>query len=395
MTSKILSLLAASVLTVLLAACGGGGGGSGQSPTSQPTTPPPAVGIIGDGRLGELVEWARASEDVPAMALVLVQGGQIAEFAAVGRRSMSENTRVTTNDRWHLGSLTKAMTATLAGVLVDQSVIGWQTTPLDVWPGLDQSIHFGFRDITLKQLLSHTSGMTNAGSVPQAFLDNATGTLIEKRRQWAAQLLADAPALPAGLLNYSNWGYVVAGAMLETVTGTPYETLLEQQVLGPLGMNDTSFGAPGTPGQTDEPWGHWDLGNSFEPISPGPGADNPQVLGPAGTVHSTLSDYAQFMMAHIAGARGIPGLVTVPTFQTLHTPVVSGSALGWGVLPDDSGVQGIILSHDGSNVRWYAAVRLAPAADVGALIVTNAAGRAEEAIDLLGDLLTERFQASQ
>ncbi len=394
MTRKILHALFATFLSVLVTACGGGSGG-GQGSAPPPSTPPPAAGMIGDGRLGELVEWAQASQNVPAMALVLVHSGQIAEIAAVGQRSMSDSARVTTNDRWHLGSLTKAFTATLAGVLVDQSVIGWQTTPLDVWPELDQSMHAGFRNITLKQILSHTSGMTNAGAVPPSFLDNAPGTLMAKRRQWAAQLLADAPAFPAGLFNYSNWGYVVAGAMLETVTGTPYEMLLQQQVLAPLGMTQTGFGAPGMPGQTDEPWGHWDRGNQFEPVSPGPGADNPQSLAPAGTVHTTLDDYAQFMMAHIAGARGVPGLVTVPTFQTLHTPVIMGSALGWGVFRDDTWAQGDVLGHDGSNLRWYSTVRLAPAIDAGALIITNAGGRAEEANDLLGDLLIQRFQASQ
>ncbi len=188
MIQTIFRPLAIAVVSVWLAACGGGGGGDGGSspaPNSG-SIPPPAAGTIGDGRLPELLEWARALQDVPAMAMVLVQQGQIAEMAAVGRRSASANAPATSDDRWHLGSLTKAMTATLAGVLVEQSVIGWETTPLDVWPGLDQSIDPGFRNITLKQLLSHTSGMRSVNTVPPAMEDDAPGTPMEKRRLWAA-----------------------------------------------------------------------------------------------------------------------------------------------------------------------------------------------------------------
>lgn len=102
------------------------------------------------------------------------------------------------------------------------------------------------------------------------------------------------------------------------------------------------------------------------------------------------------MIAHIAGARGIPGLLTVPTFNVLHTPVDEGSALGWGFDPHEDWAQGPALAHAGSNVRWYAVVRLAPQLDAGVLFAVNAGGdRADAAIDSLGELILERFQAGQ
>ncbi len=377
-----------------LPACGGGGS-NGAGGINPPVAAAPPAGLIGDGRLGELLEWARATQDVPAMAMVLVQGGQIAEMGAVGKRSASAGTLVTENDKWHLGSLTKAITATLAGVLVDQSVIGWQTRPLDVWPELDQSIHPQFRNITLKHLLSHTSGMTRPDILPILIENDEPGTAVQKRKTWAAQLLSQAPVGTVGRFRYSNGGYVIAGAMLETITGTPWETLVTQQLFASLGMIESGFGAPGDAGQMDQPWGHWDRGSLFEPVAPGPGSDNPKAVGPAGTVHATLHDYAQFMIAHIAGARGIPGLLTVPTFSVLHTPVDEGSALGWGIDPNADWAQGPVLGHAGSNLRWYAVVRLAPQLDAGVLIVVNAGGdKADAAIDSLGNLILERFQAS-
>jgi CubicO group peptidase (beta-lactamase class C family) len=292
--------------------------------------------------------------------------------------------------------LTKAFTSTLAGILVDQSVMSWQTTPLDVWPELAETIHPGFRDITLRQLLSHTSGMRRADEVPAEFDQNAPGTTMERRRRYAAVLLSEPPAGPDNVANYSNGGYIVAGAMLETITSTPWETLVAQQVFGPLGMLDSGFGAPGSVATVDQPWGHWDHGTFFEAVPPGPGADNPDTMGPAGTIHTTLSDYARFMLAHIAGARGTPGLLTTETFSTLHSPVSGGVALGWGVSDLESWAQGPVLMHDGSNLRWYSVVRLAPALDAGVMMVANAGpGRAAAAIDSLDDIILERFRASR
>ena len=128
-----------------------------------------------------------------------------------------------------------------------------------------------------------------------------------------------------------------------------------------------------------------------------PGADNPRALGPAGTVHTTLSDYAQYMFAHIEGERGIPGLVTAETFQFLHTPVRNSSyALGWEI--DDSlpWAEGPVISHSGSNFRWWANAGLVPGLNVGVLMVTNAANdAAQDGSDELGQLLVQRILNSQ
>ena len=389
-------LIIASTALLLLAACGGSGGGSASVTPPIPVIPPPSAGMIGDGRLDELVEWARASQGVPAMAAVIVIDDQVAEMSAVGQRTITGNETVAINDKWHIGSLTKAMTATLAGVLVDQSVITWDTRPIDIWPELDSTIHPLFRNATLQQFLSHTSGMRRGNDTPPQFGESGSGSATERRRNYAAAVLAEAPESTVGQFSYSNVGFVVAGAMQETITGTPYEILLQQQVFDPLGMLDSGFGAPGTQGQADQPWGHWDRGSGFEAVAPGPGADNPDTLAPAGTVHTTLADYGQFILAHLAGARGIAGLVTAPTFQTLQTPVHNGSALGWGVQSFETWAQGRALVHNGSNERWFAAVRIAPERNAGAMFVVNAGGgRANAAIDSLSDLMVERLDASQ
>ena len=388
-------LLVTAAACAWLAACGGGGDGNGNAgPDPLPAPVAPAAGVIGDGRLPELIEWARASQNAPALAVVLVRRGQVAESGAVGRRSAGNDTSVTIADRWQIGSMTKAMTATLAAILVEDGSITWETTPVDVWPELATTIHPAFRNVTLRQWLSHTSGMKRDDEFGPA-ADSAAGTLTQKRRAWAEHLLTRAPEGTAGVFSYSNVGYMVAGAMIETRAGSPWETALTTRVFAPLGMTRTGFGAPGTPGAIDEPLGHISRNSGFDPVSPGSSDANiPGAVGPAGNVHTTLDDYARFMQAHIAGERGVPGLLTADSYQTLHRTVASNYALGWEArtLPT-LGVPGV--RHGGSTGLWFSLVWLAPTIDTGLMVVTNGGGeRAAAALQALEALLAQRVMAS-
>ena len=384
----LLALLAAAAL----AGCGGGGDASGPAPLPPP--PSPAAGTLGDGRLAELVEWARASQNAPAMGVVIIRGGQVAERAVVGKRSMDGGPAATVDDRWHLGSITKSMTSTLAATMVEDGLIGWDTTPLDVWPELASEIHADFRNVTLRQFLSHSSGMKRDDDWSGAE-DNASGTLVQKRREWATRLLSRPAEVAAGTLSYSNVGYVIAGSMLETRAGTPWEELLTTRVLTPLGMTHTSFGAPGTRGMVEQPLGHWSRGSGFDPVPVGPGDDIPKAIGPAGTVHTTLDDFARYLQAHLAGEQGVNGLVSAPTFATLHSPVASNYAYGWSVVSNLSPLGAAGNLHNGSNLRWFAVTWFSAQKDVGLLIVLNGGGdRAEAAISALDMLLRQRIAAT-
>ena len=172
---------------------------------------------------------------------------------------------------------------------------------------------------------------------------------------------------------------------------------MSDQLLGPLGMTQTGFGAPGTAGLFDQPLGHWEQGGRLVAIRPGPNADNPLALGPAGTVHATLADYAQYMFAHLEGERGVSGLVTAQTFQFLHTPVRGASyALGWEIDDKQPWSEGPVIFHGGSNLRWWANAGLVPGLNVGVLIVTNTGTDAgHDGIDELGQLLVQRILNSR
>ena len=132
------------------------------------------------------------SENAPAFGVIIIRHGQVVERAVAGVRSVDNSIRVTVDDEWHVSSLTKSMTATVAAMLVEDGLITWDTRPLDVWPELDATINPDFRNITLRQLLSHTSGLKREDHWDGAD-DAAPGTTVEKRRAWTARLLSEPP----------------------------------------------------------------------------------------------------------------------------------------------------------------------------------------------------------
>jgi CubicO group peptidase (beta-lactamase class C family) len=200
-------------------------------------------------------------------------------------------------------------------------------------------------------------------------------------------------AAPGEKYVYSNFGYVVAGAMAEQVAGSSWEELISAEIFKPLGMQSAGFGGIGTPGEIDQPWGH---GADGKPVlRNGPDIDNPPVLGPAARVHCKLADWAKFVADQLRGARGEPALLKPETYRVLHTPPFGGDyALGWIVVEPEWG-GGKVLSHAGSNVMNYAVVWIAPLKDFAVLIVTNQGGQAAAtACDKASAALINRIRGS-
>jgi len=377
-------------LFLLLAGCGS------EDPFDAPELPDD-VGVAGDGTLAEVLEPIRAAWDVPALGAIAISQGQVLETAAVGRRSLSSSERVTAQDLWHVGDLTKSMTATLAGVLVEAGHLDWTTTVEQAMPDVAAVIRVEYQNVRLEELLAHTSGLA----------DDLTGTtwwsqlphsepLPDQRVALATELMQNQAGAPRGEFFYSNGGYIVAGAMIERVMGEQWEDLIVTRVFNPLGMFTASFGAPGRAGSFLQPWGHALETGSYSPMEPGPGADNPEVVGPAGTVHMSMADFARYAAAHIAGARGVDGLVSAATYAKLHHQASgTASALGW-LLAVEVWANGIALHHEGSNQLWYANAWLAPDRDFGVLAITNAGeGRARDATEATVSTLVDRFEAAQ
>jgi CubicO group peptidase (beta-lactamase class C family) len=321
-------------------------------------------------RVDDLLEPILQKHRVPALGGAIVTGKGLEAIGAVGVRKAGTDIAVTVEDLWHIGSDTKAMTATLIGRLVEQGKLKWETTIEEVFPGLAVSWPANFKEITILHLLSHRTGLPANllwGLMPR------TGTIREQRLA-ALKSAASAKLLsePGAKYLYSNLGYVIAGAMAEAVADSSWEEMMKNMIFEPLGMKNVGYGGVGTPGKIDQPWGHTADG---KPVSGnGPDMDNPPVLGPAGRVHCSLGDWALFVADQLRGARGEKALLKPETYQKLHTPPSGGNyALGWLVVEREWG-GGLVLTHAGSNTMNYAVAWLAPRRDFAVLVVTNQGG---------------------
>ncbi len=249
---------------------------------------------------------AFADAKIPGGAAVVMHGDQIVASGATGVRKRGSDVPVTMAHNFHLGSCTKAMTATLAATFVEEGRLKWQSTLGEIFGEVVGDMHPGWREVTVRQILAHRGGFpANLGRGPDARRAAAQQPILAQRRKVVAEALTAAPLNPPGVHVYSNLGYTVVGAALEKLSGRPWEESMLERIFQPLAIRGAGFGAPGTGGKVDQPWGH--RGASRDPVDPGlAAADNPKAIGPAGTVHLPLAGWAKFVALHLRGHRGNP-----------------------------------------------------------------------------------------
>lgn len=340
---------------------------------------------IEDNSLNSVLESIRQKNKLPALAGAIVTSKGLSEIGAVGFRKASQDVVVTVDDKWHLGSETKAMTATLIGYLVEQNKLKWDSTLGQIFPEEAEKMNPQVQRITLSQLLTHRSGLP--ANLPWPMIAQS-GSVSEQRTR-VIKLISELKlqSEPGTKYEYSNLGYVVAGIVAEKVAGKSWEELVKKTVFEPLGMSTVGFGGTGTQGLIDQPWGHIEGG---KPVTEnGPKVDNPEVMGPAGTVHCSLKDWAKFVTDQLRGARGEKALLKFETYKKLHTPT-GDYAFGWIVTERPWG--GRVLTHAGSNTMNFAVTWVAPEKDFAVLVCTNQGGKtAETASDEAAGALILRY----
>lgn len=330
--------------------------------------------------------------DVPGIAAAVVRNGEVVALGVAGVRTRGKPERVTAADRFHIGSDGKAITAMLCGILVDEGKPKWGQTLGETFPELKKSMHSGYRAVTLEQLLTHRGGAPGALEKDELWgkLWQHKGTPVSARRILVRGVTSKPPeAAPGEKYIYSNAGYSIAGHMAEKAAGKSWEDLTREKIFRPLGMTATGFGPPGTRGKNDQPRGHKPDGSPFEP---GPGADNPVAVGPAGIVHCSIEDWSKFVAANLPS--GKTKLVKPETLEKLHTPAPGGGtkyAMGWIVADDQPWAGGPALTHTGSNTFWVAVAWLAPEKDFAVLVACNQADY-EAGNDAVLALIADHFE---
>ena len=347
------------------------------------------------------------------MAAAVLRGERIIAQGAAGVRKRGTAERITLDNQFHLGSCTKAMTATLVAMLVEEGKLNWTTTLGELFADTVKPMHPAWEKVTLRQVLAHRASLRVEpdGLAAQVFKELVRppraplGTLPQQRLEIARQALSRPPGIPPDAKYwYSNVGYVLAGAVLEQLTGRAWEELMRERLFQPLGISTGGFGPPGTADKTEQAWGHSPvLGKPLDPRSPA--AELPLFYGPAGLAHMTITDWAKFIALHLRGDPANPhcqaALLKLDTFAELHgvaptTPYSKGWVMrgitllatgdagpavtyraGWfistaswakGARPGDTGHY---LWHGGRNGMSHSVVCIAPEIDFAVLVACN------------------------
>jgi CubicO group peptidase (beta-lactamase class C family) len=315
--------------------------------------------------LQPLLTNAMRGHSIPAMAVLVIRHGAIAAEAVRGVRAGPSSAPVTTSDLWHIGSDTKAMTATLIARLVERDMLSWDAPLARALPQLVPSMQPGYRGITLVDMFSHRAGFKDLidSDFYNAFYTDRR-PLHAQRLAYLRMALAQPPAYKPGTQTlYSNRGALLAAFIAEQKIGASWETLMRHEIFAALGMGSAGFG-PTAAGQN---LGH----EKGTPVS-GTKADDPAVLAPAGGVRLTMDDWARFAIDQMKGEHNHGSLLKTRTYRFLHTGqggTIYG--LGWGVRAELDGLNGRFLTHAGSNGYWWARIVLVPDTESGVLIAAN------------------------
>lgn len=325
------------------------------------------------------VRWLDALEalaqqhGVPGAALAVLADGELTE-AATGVLNVETAVAATTDSVFQIGSVTKIYTATLVMELVEQGRLGLDTRVVEVLPELTLADPEAAAEVTVRHLLTHTSGIDG-----DHFEDTGRGDDVLARY---VESCADVGFLhPVGAtMSYCNTGFVIAGRIVERLTRGTWDAAVRTRLCEPLGLERTAT-LPEDLLRFRVAYGY-EAGEAGE-LTPTRSWGLPRSLGPAGLVCATARDLAGFGRAHLDG-----GLLSAETAARMRAPQVSVPdrwtygpdwGLGW-MLFDWDGVAA--FGHDGNTMGQSAFLRVIPEAGVVIALLTNV----DHAFDLSREL---------
>jgi len=333
-----------------------------------------------NGRWATRLRDLATEEGVPGAALGVWADGQEV-LAAHGTLNAATGVNATPGSLFQIGSITKLWTATMIMQLAGEGRLSLDATVADVLPGAGVGNPDGAGEITIRHLLTHSSGIDG-----DIFTDTGRGADCLER--YVGELAGAARIFPPGAAySYCNSGFVLLGRIIEVLDGREWDASLRERLIRPLNLTTTvtlpeeailhraavghrersregPVGCPPGIAPRAEPVSVWGL---------------PRSIGPAGNIIATASDLLTFARMHLdGGAAGdgtrVLGEDLVTAMQQLQLPVPPGGridaiGLAWRLFQWADGKQ--IIGHDGNTVGQTAFLRMDPQTRVAACLLTN------------------------
>jgi len=330
----------------------------------------------------------RASE-VPGATVAIVENGRVTHARGYGVRSLGSPAEVDADTLFQIGSTTKAFTATALAILVEEGKIGWDDRVIDHLPGFRMYDPWVTREITVRDLLVHRSGL-GRGQGDLMFVPSTEISRSDLVRR--IRFLKPATSFRSAFA-YDNVLYAVAGQIVEAVSGKSWEDFVEERILAPAGMPGAVTNDVDRLSRANRAYPHGRMGELrgvgrqeiFDEKKVALGAN----VGPAGAIASGANDLARWLQVQLAQGQ-VPGseqrIFSAENAAEMWQPVVPlpatplppaladakpqfrGYALGW-IVQDYRGHK--VIQHAGGTQGFRSIVVLIPEKNVGFAIANN------------------------
>ncbi len=338
----------------------------------------------------DLAHWQRRLEvlakkhHVPGAQLGILDGDDLVEVAC-GVLNNRTGQPATTESVFQIGSITKVWTATVVMQLVDEGLVGLDSPVVEVLPELQLSDPDVTKSVTIRHLLTHTSGIDG-----DVFTDTGRGDdCLEKYTELLAGVAQNHPL--GATWSYCNSGWSVLGRVIEKLTDQTWDQAMRERLFTPLGLTRTMTLAEEAI-LHEVAIGHVDAEGKQVPTSVW---DLPRSVGPAGLVKSTVRDVLGFAKLHLSGGLAPDGTRVLSAesaeAMTRHEADLPDKFIlgdSWGLGWIRFGWHGHrLIGHDGNTLGQAGFLRLLPEQGVAVAMLTNGGNTR----DLYEDLYREIF----
>jgi len=323
----------------------------------------------------EYVTRSMAAWRIPGLAVAVVHRDSVVLARGYGVRRLGKPEPVDENTLFAIGSSSKAFTATLVAMLVDQGKVKWDDPATKYLPGFQLYDPYATRELTVRDLLTHRSGLTAADLL--VFDPRYTRDSILYRARYVKPTYSF-----RAHYGYSNIMYLAAGQLAARLLGGTWDDAVRERIFTPLGMTASNTSVTLLDPLPDVATPHDEIDDTIRAIP----YFNLDAIAPAGAINSNVRDMARWVRFQLADGtvRGKP-LVSAAAFQETHTPQTivplegfwKTSAqdahlltygMGW-YLHDYHGH--LIVQHGGNIDGMTALVALMPEEQTGLVVLSN------------------------
>lgn len=334
---------------------------------------------LSSDQIDALVERTMKTFDVPGIAVAVVKDGKIIHEKGYGVTSLNTMQKMNEHTRFGIASNSKAFTVAALGILVDEGKLNWDDRVVDYIPGFKLYSPYVTENFTIRDLLTHRSGLGLGAGDLMIWPDSSTFGLEDIIHN--LRYLKETSDFRTKF-DYDNLMYIIAGAVVAKVSGMSWEDFIQKKIFDPLGMTESAPDYDLLKNKNNVIDAHAPVNGKVQVIH----RDWKDVANPAGGIYSSVHDMSKWIIMQMNDGKYGPDLnkqlLSEKTHEEMWTPQTiipvhgkttykthfASYGLGW-FLSDEMGYK--VPTHTGGLAGIVTQVTLIPELKLGIIVFTN------------------------